>query len=121
MPNSHRNTDNPTSRPNNNLPISRRTPPTPAPATTQRRRRPRHGTTTTTTTSRSSSARSRAAAAAFPDARNKLSQPQIPPTDLPGVAGGLYDAEGGVLVRHHVVLVLGVDGLVLRRQVDGVG
>ncbi|KAI0471121.1 hypothetical protein GGR56DRAFT_132383 [Xylariaceae sp. FL0804] len=32
--------------------------------------------------------------------------------------GGALDAEGGVLVGNHVVLVLGVDGLVLRRHVD---
>lgn len=49
---------------------------------------------------------------------HEVGQAQVLPGGLAGTLRGLLDAEGGVLVGHDVVLVLGVDGLVVRRHVD---
>ena len=47
-------------------------------------------------------------------------QPQILPRRLPPRLRGALDPEGRVLVRHHVVFVFRVRGLVLGRDGDGV-
>ena len=52
---------------------------------------------------------------------HQLAQPQILPGGLLHLLGGLCDAEGGVLVGDHVVLVLRVDGLQVRGHVNLVG
>lgn len=49
---------------------------------------------------------------------HQAAQAKVPPGGLPPQLRGLLYAEGGVLVRHDVVLVLGVDGLMVRRDVD---
>jgi hypothetical protein len=49
---------------------------------------------------------------------HEIAEPQIPPRGLPAALGRLLNAKRGVLVRHHVVLILWVDGLVMRRDVD---
>lgn len=51
-------------------------------------------------------------------AAEQLVQAQVAPGRLALLLGGTLDAEGGVLVGHHVVLVFRVDGLVLRWHVD---
>ena len=49
---------------------------------------------------------------------HQLLQPKIPPRRFLHPLRRLLDAKSGVLVRHHVILVLGVDGLVLGFDVD---
>lgn len=51
----------------------------------------------------------------------QLVQPQIPPGGLLLALRRALDAKRGVLVGHHVVLVLGVDGLQVRGDVDVFG
>lgn len=53
--------------------------------------------------------------------RHELSEPKVAPGRLAAQRRGLLDAKGGVLVGHDVVLVLRVDGLVVRGHVDVVG
>lgn len=48
-------------------------------------------------------------------------QPQIPPSRFPRFLRCALDPEGRVLVRHDVVFVVRVDGLVLRRDRDFLG
>lgn len=50
-----------------------------------------------------------------------MGEAEVAPGGLAAGLGGAGDAEGGVLVGHDVVLVLGVDGLVVRRHVHLVG
>lgn len=52
---------------------------------------------------------------------HELREPKVAPRRLAAQRRGLLDAERGVLVRHDVVLVLRVDGLVVRGHVDVVG
>lgn len=49
---------------------------------------------------------------------HEVCKAEILPHGFLGLLGGALDAKGGVLVGHHVILVLRVDGLVLRRDVD---
>lgn len=73
---------------------------------------PPHPTTTPTSTARGPRPR---------PPPHQLPQPQVLPRRLPRLLRRLGDAKRRVLVRHHVVLVLGVDGLQVRRDVDVVG
>lgn len=49
---------------------------------------------------------------------HEAGEAEVLPGRLLAALRGLLDAEGGVLVGHDVVLILGVDGLVVRRHVD---
>ena len=49
---------------------------------------------------------------------HQLIEPQIPPGRLAGLLRCSLDAKGGVLVRDNVILVVGIDRLVLGRDVD---
>lgn len=52
---------------------------------------------------------------------HQLLQPQVLPSGLPFRLSGALDPKRSVLVGYDVVFVLGVDGLVVRRDVDLLG
>lgn len=49
---------------------------------------------------------------------HQLSQTEILPCRLLVLLGCALDAKGSVLIRHDVILVFGIDGLMLRGHVD---
>jgi hypothetical protein len=71
------------------------------------------------THARCTSCRARRPARSLPrPSSHQLVQPKIPPRRLPLRLRRALDAKGCVLIGHDIVLVLGIDGLQMRRDVD---